>query len=102
MRVRSMSAVVLALALAGAACARNRTDEEVGAARDTTAAARADTVQNQTQSGATDSTGQSTLGEGVERTRPDQGQPVTVKGDTINTGVDSSSNRGVDTSSAPR
>jgi len=45
--------------------------------------------ENQTQSGATDTSGQSTLGEGAEQTRPDQGQPVTSKGDTINRGVDS-------------
>lgn len=46
-------------------------------------------ARNQTQSGNTDSTGQSTLGKGVDKTRPDQGQPVTSKGDTINPGVDS-------------
>jgi hypothetical protein len=34
-------------------------------------------------------TGKSTLGPGVTKTRPDQGQPVTSKGDTINSGVDS-------------
>jgi hypothetical protein len=28
-------------------------------------------------------TGKSTLGPGVTKTRPDQGQPVTSKGDTI-------------------
>jgi hypothetical protein len=38
----------------------------------------------------TDSSGQSTLGPGAEKTRPDQGQPVTSKGDTVNRGVDSS------------
>ena len=32
----------------------------------------------------------STLGPGAKKTRPDQGQPVTSKGDTINSGVDSS------------
>ncbi len=45
---------------------------------------------NQTKSGVTDTkTGKSTLGPGVTKTRPDQGQPVTSKGDTINQGMDS-------------
>jgi len=45
---------------------------------------------NQTKSGVTNSkTGKSTLGPGATKTRPDQGQPVTSKGDTINSGVDS-------------
>jgi len=45
---------------------------------------------NQTKSGVTNTeTGKSTLGPGATRTRPDQGQPVTSKGDTINRGVDS-------------
>lgn len=51
---------------------------------------------NQTKSGVTDTrTGKSTLGEGVKKTRPDQGQPVVVKGDTLQSGGDSvpSSNR---------
>jgi hypothetical protein len=39
---------------------------------------------NQTKSGVTDTrTGKSTLGKGVTKTRPDQGQPVTAKGDTL-------------------
>jgi hypothetical protein len=82
----------LALLLAGVACARNNSsDTEVGAARDTSAARISDSAKvNQTESGMTDSSGQSTLGSGVEQTRPDQGQPVTAKGDTVNTGVDSS------------
>lgn len=46
-------------------------------------------ARNQTQSGNTDSTGKSTLGKRVDQTRPDQGQPVTSKGDTVNPGVDS-------------
>lgn len=46
-------------------------------------------ARNQTQSGATDTAGESTLGERAEQTRPDQGQPVTSKGDTINRGIDS-------------
>lgn len=90
----------LALLLGAPACARNQTDDQVGAAQDSTAAARADTTKDQTQSGVTDSSGQSTLGKDVEKTRPDQGQPVTSKGDTINPGVDSASARqGADTSS---
>jgi hypothetical protein len=51
---------------------------------------RSDSTPNQTESGVTDSSGQSTLGKGVQRTRPDQGQPVTSKGDTINQSMDSS------------
>ena len=39
---------------------------------------------NQDQSGVTNSeTGQSELGGGVNQTRPDQGAPVTSKGDTV-------------------
>jgi hypothetical protein len=48
------------------------------------------TKPNQNQSGVTDTrTGKSTLGKGVSKTRPDQGQPVTSKGDTIRSGGDS-------------
>ena len=79
----SQRAATLALIFAGLACARNTaSDDRAAAAIDTTTA-------NQTESGVTDSSGQSTLGPGVERTRADQGQPVTSKGDTINMGVDS-------------
>jgi hypothetical protein len=47
---------------------------------------------NQTKSGVTNTkTGKSTLGPGVNKTRPDQGQPVTSKGDTIRSGGDSTS-----------
>ena len=101
MRIESVTRVAgLALLLGGLACAGNKTDDQVGAARDSTAAARSDTTKDQTQSGVTDSSGQSTLGKGVEQTRPDQGQPVTSKGDTINAGVDSAAPRqGTDTSS---
>jgi hypothetical protein len=83
---------VLAVVLAGLACARNNSsDTEVGAARDTSAAAYTDSAKaNQTESGMTDSSGQSTLGSEAEKTRPDQGQPATSKGDTINPSVDSS------------
>jgi hypothetical protein len=45
---------------------------------------------NQTKSGVTDTkTGKSTLGKGVTQTSPDQGQPVTAKGDTLGTTGDS-------------
>ena len=81
----------LALLLAGVACAKNNSDTETAAARDTSAAHISDSAQvNQTESGMTDSTGQSTLGPEAEKTRPDQGQPVTSKGDTVNSSVDSS------------
>ena len=83
-------AALLTAGLVGFGCARNSADNEVGAARDTTGAVATDTTSNQTESGVTDSSGQSTLGTGVEKTRPDQGQPVTSKGDTVNAGVDSS------------
>ena len=84
-------AAVLALLVGGVGCARNKADDQVGAAQDSTTTAKVDSTHNQTESGVTDSTGQSTLGKGVEQTRPDQGQPVTAKGDTINHGVDSAS-----------
>ena len=77
----SLRVALTALALGGLACAGNKTDDQVGAARDTTL--------NQTQSGMTDSSGASTLGDSVTKTRPDQGQPVTSKGDTIKAGLDS-------------
>ena len=81
-----------ALLLAGVACAgNNSSDNEIGAARDTSAERISDsTTGNQTESGMTDSSGQSTLGSEAEKTRPDQGQPVTSKGDTLNPGIDSS------------
>jgi hypothetical protein len=45
------------------------------------------TNPNQTKSGVTDTkTGESTLGEGVTKTSPDQNQPVTAKGDTLSGG----------------
>jgi hypothetical protein len=97
MRALKLSgAAALSLLLIGAACARNN-DE----ANDTGAAARGDTARaavsdsgsmNQTESGVTDSSGQSTLGSDVEKTSPDQGQPVTSKGDTLSAGADSASN----------
>ena len=80
------------LLLAAVACARNNeSNNTAAAAQDTTKTAISDSASaNQTESGMTDSTGQSTLGPGAEKTRPDQGQPVTSKGDTVNAGVDSS------------
>jgi hypothetical protein len=68
--------------------AMNRSDTTSGRSSRT----HSDTAKsNQTKSGVTNTkTGKSTLGPGVTKTRPDQGQPVTSKGDTINKGVDSS------------
>ncbi len=103
------AAAIVAMALAGCN-GNNRSDRgagtagtgmETGAMPDTaTGVLPADTAHNgatpdsakanQTKSGVTDAkTGASTLGPGATRTRPDQGQPVTSKGDTINPGVDS-------------
>jgi hypothetical protein len=91
MRVPSpMRLAALTLLVGGLACAKNNPDETVGAARDTTTTGVSDSANaRQDQSGVTDSSGQSTLGKDVTKTRPDQGQPVTSKGDTINPGVDS-------------
>jgi hypothetical protein len=93
MRIQSpVRLAALVLLLGGLSCAKNRTNEQVGAARDTTAAGMSDSAKaNQTKSGVTDSSGKSTLGPNATKTRPDQGQPVTSKGDTINKGVDSAS-----------
>jgi hypothetical protein len=90
-----MRYLILALLLPAVACGRNSATNDVDAStatRDTAGvAAIPDSARaNQTEAGMTDSTGQSTLGPGAEQTRPDQGQPVTSKGDTINPGVDSS------------
>jgi hypothetical protein len=91
MQVRPMTrAAVLALMLGGLACAGNKSNDEVGAAQDSSLTVSPDSTGNQTESGVVDSTGQSTLGPGAEQTRPDQGQPVTSKGDTLNPAVDSS------------
>jgi hypothetical protein len=93
-----MRVATLVLLVGGLACAKNRPNEEVGAARDSTAATDS-AKANQSKSGVTDTkTGKSTLGPGATKTRPDQGQPVTSKGDTINPAVDSSANRAADTS----
>jgi hypothetical protein len=95
---------LLAVLLTGLACARNKTDDDdFGAARDTSAAAVTDSAaRNQTETGMTDSTGRSTVGAEAEKTRPDQGQPVTAKGDTLNPGVDSSATPRVDSSTTAR
>jgi len=95
MRASSLTGyVVLACLLPAAACGRNTTTSDVDAStavRDTMSdSVSASARRNQTESGMTDSSGQSTLGPEAEKTRPDQGQPVTSKGDTINPGVDSS------------
>lgn len=58
---------------------------DTGVSKPSTGAAE----KNQSQSGVTDSSGQSTLGEDVTKTRADQSQPVTSKGDTLDPGVDS-------------
>ena len=80
-----------------------------GMSHDTGAAARtADSGRtssgkaNQSESGVTNPKSKSsTLGPGATKTRPDQGQPVTSKGDTINRGTDSStSNQGTDSSTS--
>lgn len=77
-----------------------------GQGRDT-AMTTADTANsNQTKPGVTDSSGTSTLGPGATQTRPDQGELVTAKGDTLNPSLDSntvdqaapSGNVGIDTS----
>ena len=83
---------VLPLLFLGTACAKNtdQSNNTAAAAKDTTTTAISDSAKaNQTESGMTDSSGQSTLGPAAEKTRPDQGQPVTSKGDTVNAGVDS-------------
>ena len=82
---------VLALLVAGLACAGTNESNDTGTAPlDTNATAISDSASaNQTESGVTDSSGESTLGSGAEQTRPDQGQPVTAKGDTLSAGEDS-------------
>jgi hypothetical protein len=66
----------------------NRTSSTTGAAA--TGGTGSDSAKgNQTKSGVTNTqTGKSTLGKGVTKTRPDQGQPVTSKGDTVSSGPD--------------
>ena len=87
--------LLAAMLLPVVACGRSKANGDINASaapRDTAGvAAIPDSARaNQTESGMTDSSGQSTLGPGAEQTRPDQGEPVTSKGDTINPGVDSS------------
>jgi hypothetical protein len=110
MRVPSLMRIaMLSLLVGGLACAKNRANEDVGAARDTTAldtmardtttldttardtAGVPDSLKpNQSKSGVTDTrTGESTI-PNVTQTRPDQGEPVTSKGDTLNEAIDSS------------
>jgi hypothetical protein len=115
MRIPSPTRIAtLSLLVGGLACAKNSANEDVGAARDTTTldtmardTTRLDTIApnttardttgvpdslkpNQSKSGVTDTkTGESTIPD-VTETRPDQGQPVTSKGDTLNEAVDSS------------
>jgi hypothetical protein len=62
-------------------------------ARDT-AMANDSAKANQTKTGVIDSSGASVTGDTVTQTRPDQGQPVTSKGDTLNPAVDSTSQPG--------
>ena len=51
---------------------------------DTTVGKATSSPGNQTQSGVTNAkTGKSTLGSGVKKAEPTQGQPVTSKGDTL-------------------
>jgi hypothetical protein len=51
---------------------------------DTTGGKATSSAGNQTQSGVTNArTGKSTLGSGVKKAEPTQGQPVTSKGDTL-------------------
>jgi hypothetical protein len=51
---------------------------------DTTGGKAMSSAANQTQSGVTNAkTGKSTLGSGVKKAEPTQGQPVTSKGDTL-------------------
>jgi hypothetical protein len=117
MRVQSITRLAaLGALVAGLACSKNldtmakpengpnesaaRTDttsQDTSAykagARDTSMASDS-AKANQTKSGVVNSSGQSVTGDTVTKTRPDQGQPVTSKGDTINPGVDSTSGAG--------
>jgi hypothetical protein len=57
----------------------------------TTAARKSGKVTDQTQSGVTDKSGASTLGEQIRKPRPDADQPVTAKGDVVVARWDSAS-----------
>ena len=50
---------------------------------DSTRSHRKGSARNQSQSGVTDSSGQSTLGTNMKKTSPTSGAPVTAKGDTL-------------------
>ncbi len=107
MRVQSITRLAaLGALVAGLACAKSldtmANPAETAATSDTTqntsgyqAGARDTTMlsdsakANQTKSGVIDSSGASVTGDTVTQTRPDQGQPVTAKGDTLNPSVDS-------------
>lgn len=80
-----------AFLLSAGACARNTDSDVAGAPQDTARVAADSATADQTQSGMTDSTGNSTLGPEAEKIRPDQGEPVTSKGDTLAADTDSSS-----------
>jgi hypothetical protein len=68
----------------------NRSSSTSGSASGSTGGTADSAKGNQTKSGVTNTkTGKSTLGKGVTQTRPDQGQPVTSKGDTVGSGPDS-------------
>jgi hypothetical protein len=64
---------------------------DTGKAGTAPGAGRSDSARgNQSESGVTNTrTGKSTTGAGATRTRPDQGQPVTSKGDTVGQTEDS-------------
>jgi hypothetical protein len=97
-----MRIATLTLLVGGLACAKNTANEDVGAARDTTAAGISDSAKaNQSKQGVTDTkTGEGTVPNATQ-TRPDQGEPVTSKGDTLNPALDSSvTNQAADTSTA--
>jgi hypothetical protein len=65
---------------------------------DTGGAAGTGDKANQDQSGVTNTeSGQSELGDSVNMTRPDQGAPVTSKGDTVGTSTSGSGAGGGDT-----
>jgi hypothetical protein len=80
----------------GAATATDTTSKmgigaDTGMKADTGAAkTSSDTAKNQSQSGVTKKSGTSTLGPKVTKTRPDQNQPVTSKGDTVSNSADTS------------
>ena len=58
--------------------------DSVSRTRDTTGGTPAASAKNQTQSGVTNAkTGTSTLGPGIKKAEPTQGQAVTSKGDTL-------------------